>query len=62
MNKYNVGDFVKKISGKPFKSGLRIDEVKETNMNHPTTGRPAIILKTDSTIVEECRLCLADAA
>lgn len=50
-----VGAKISKISGKPFKSGLKIDTVKEFGAN-PATGNPAFIMESCGSCVE-CRVC-----
>ena len=43
---------VKKISGKPFKSGNKINTVKGESVN-PYTGKEAYFFKEDDSIVDE---------
>lgn len=56
---FEVGTKVKKINGKPFKSGKKIGTVKEI-VTHPQTNRHALVLDEDGSIVEACRCILAD--
>jgi len=49
-----IGDKVQKISGKPFKSGLKEGTVKDIQP-HSITGRVALILVEDDTEVEAFR-------
>ena len=46
---------VRKLSNKPFKSGLTINTVKETTIN-PKTGNPAYSFEEDNSIVD-CFKC-----
>lgn len=57
MNKYevNVGKKVRKTSPKPFKSGLKVNTVKEV-VDHPVLHTPAYTFLEDDSIVE-CRRC-----
>jgi hypothetical protein len=58
MNKYetNVGKKVRKASPKPFKSGLKVNTVKEI-VDHPVLNIPAYTFVEDDSIVE-CRRCV----
>ena len=52
----NIGDKVSKRSGKSFKSGRKVNTIKEFVI-HPQTGQPGITFEEDdSTMVEAgCR-------
>jgi hypothetical protein len=46
-----------KLTGKPFKSGRKINTVKSDNFIHPVTGKPCYHFDEDNTYVEihRCR-------
>jgi len=48
---------VRKKSGKPFKSGEKINTVKDTTIN-PRTGKPAFTFFEDDSVVDQCQ-CIA---
>lgn len=50
-----VGAKVGKLSGKPFKSGLKVDTVKSFGAN-PATGNPAFFMESCGSCVE-CKVC-----
>jgi len=50
-----IGKYVVKKSGKPFKSGKKMGQIKEI-VQHPITGRSAFKLD-DQSIVEQ-RICI----
>jgi hypothetical protein len=43
---------VRKLSGKPFKSGRKINTVKEETVN-PNTGKPAYTFDEDDSVVDQ---------
>jgi len=51
-----VGDKIAKRSGKPFKSGRKVNTIKEFVV-HPQTGQPGITFEEDDSIMVEagCR-------
>lgn len=49
-----IGHWVKKRSGKPFKSGFKEDIVADVAI-HKETGRPGFVMASDSTTVEAGR-------
>lgn len=51
----NIGDAVRKTSGKPFKSGHKVNIVSGITTN-PNTGRPAFTFEDDDSIVD-CWIC-----
>lgn len=54
----NIGKFVKKESGKPFKSGLRVALVKGI-VDHPILHIPAYtFIEDDGKSYVECRQCI----
>jgi hypothetical protein len=48
---FNVNDVVSKRSGKPFKSGRKVNTIKELVMN-PNTGNPAATFLEDDSVVD----------
>jgi hypothetical protein len=51
----SVNDKVSKRTGKPFKSGRKVNTVKELTVN-PNTGQPAFTFLEDDSIVDQ-RTC-----
>jgi hypothetical protein len=47
----DVGYKVTKVSGKPFKSGLQINKVKDFTIN-PNTGKVALLFEEDDSVVD----------
>lgn len=54
-----IGRPVAKISGKPFKSGNKVNIVKDV-VEHPTTGNLAFTFLGDDSIVEARQCCLTN--
>jgi hypothetical protein len=56
---FKPGAKVRKVSGKPFKSGKRMGTIKELTVN-PDSGKPAIVLREDDSIVDiyRCKLVM----
>lgn len=50
MNSF-IGKKVKKKSGKPFKSGLKVNTVKKLTHN-PNTKKPAFFFEEDQSVVD----------
>ena len=50
------GKKVKKVSAKPFKSGLKVNTIKSLE-KHPFLGIPAFSFVEDESLVE-CRKCV----
>ena len=57
MSFFGVRMRVCKKSGKPFKSGKKINRVKGTVMN-PNTGKPAFTFFDDDSVVDQY-ICIA---
>lgn len=51
-----IGLKVKKISGKPFKSGLKFNTISGTGI-HPKTKRATFLFEEDDSYVE-CKQCI----
>jgi len=49
--KFNLGDYVRKRSGRPFKSGNKIGTIREFTIN-PHTGNPAVYFREDDSVVD----------
>jgi hypothetical protein len=47
-----LGKKVSKKSGKPFKSGLKVNTVSSYIFHHPKTDRPSLTFWEDDSVVE----------